>query len=580
LADRTKELLTELVKLRTAWESRVVEVKAGDLTTTLFLNFGEIAAVKASRPGEPIGRILVRKGLITREHYLEVLERLGEVLNTGARVAFGEVAVGLGYAKAADVSACLAEQVRALAMRIFQAEDPEWTVLPLPADRDPSRDLTMRVEAVFLDAIRLLDDTRKGTLGLDAARPLALRPSWELQEIDVRLELTAEEAEFVHTAVAGDKTVDELLRADVAASVDRAAVLTALVASGAAESRKPVAAEQRDKPERRKEPPALPAWAAVDATKAKDAAETAARVRRSLSPPKPTSSPLEQMLRAEQMFERGREIFCRGDVKGAQAEFERALQLNPTSVEYQLFSKWSQHRLSGAALAPPARSELENLARGALRENPRLAIAHVVLSLVHEASGLRDEARTDLSRARDLDRELFDSVQRLVPATAPTAARAQVAAPAQKVSKPRAQGMPMSLVLGALLLVLGLVVVGVVVFRNHGTASAPPVSTAPPPQVAQPSDAGAVTATIRDASAEGGSRSDAGASAPRPVDPAHGVVHLPKSAESHRVFVDGRTYATEGDNLIVLCGHHEIRIGSQGTPHPIDVPCGGEVDFH
>ena len=33
------------------------------------------------------------------------------------------------------------------------------------------------------------------------------------------------------------------------------------------------------------------------------------------------------------------------------------------------------------------------------------------------------------------------------------------------------------------------------------------------------------------AAAEGGSRSDAGASAPRPVDPAHGVVHLPKSAE-------------------------------------------------
>ena len=141
----------------------------------------------------------------------------------------------------------------------------------------------------------------------------------------------------------------------------------------------------------------------------------------------------------------------------------------------------------------------------------------------------------------------------------------------------------MSLVLGALLVVLGLVVVGVVVFRNHGstsTPSTPLVSTAPPPEVAQPSDAGAVTATIRDASAEGGSRSDAGASARRPVDPGHGVVHLPKSAESHRVFVDGRTYATEGDNLIVLCGHHEIRIGSQGTPHPIDVPCGGEVDFH
>jgi tetratricopeptide (TPR) repeat protein len=586
LADRTRELLAELVKLRSAWETCIVEVRTGDLTTTLFVNFGEIAAVKASKPGEPIGRIMLRKRLISREHYIEVLERLGDVANTGERVAFGELAVGLGYAKAADVSGCLTEQVRALAMRVFQDAAPEWQVLPMPADRDPSRDLTMRVESVFLEAVRMLDLPRKGALGLDDARPKALRPAWDPQEIDVRFELTDEEAEFVRVALAGDKTVAQVLSAGAPAGVDPASVLTALLASGAAESRELVAAEQHSKPEPRKGPPPLPAWATVDEAKAKGAAETAARAsKRSLAPPSMTASPLEQLLRAEQVFERGRDAYGKGDLKAALAEFESALALNGASQECRLFARWTQHKASGEKLTATVRDELERLAREALRENSQVAIAHYVLSVIHEAWGRTEEARAALARARDLDRDLFGAAPSPVtPATAampvPAPAPPAIAAKPPAAPLPAAPAAPAkksgsgTLIVSLALLVI-IVIGGVVIFRQQTQATVAPVPTAPPPPApsASPTDAGADAAPARATPA-------ASAKAP-PTDKNHGVVQLPKGSAVHRIFVDGKTYsANASDQLVVLCGHREIRIGSAGTARPIEVPCGGEIDLH
>ncbi len=564
-------------------------MRTGDLTTTLFVNFGEIAAVKASKPGEPIGRIMLRKRLISREHYIEVLERLGDVANSGERVAFGELAVGLGYAKAADVSGCLTEQVRALAMRVFQDAAPEWQVLPLPPDRDPSRDLTMRVESVFLEAIRMLDLPRKGALGLDEARPRALGPAWDLQEVDVRFELTEDEAQFVRVALAGDKTVAQLLSAGAPAGVDAASVLTALIASGAVESRELVAAEQHRKPEPRKGPPPLPAWAAVDEAKAKGAAEAAVRAKRSLAPPGESASPLEQLLRAEQVFERGREAYARGDLKTALAELESALALNAGSLEYRLFARWTQQKASGAKLTAEVRDELERLAREALRENSQIAVAHYVLSVIHEAWGRTEEARASLARARDLDRDLFGSAASPVTpatATAPVQAPAQPQAPRPTpAAKPATPATPakksssIGLVVGlavALLVVIG----GVVFFRQQGQTGMTPASTAsapPPASAAVPSsDAGADAASRAPAAAAPGAAS---AKAP-PADKNHGLVHLPKGSAVHRIFVDDKTYsASATDQLVVTCGHHEIRIGSHGTARPVDVPCGGEIDL-
>ena len=61
--------------------------------------------------------------------------------------------------------------------------------------------------------------------------------------------------------------------------------------------------------------------------------------------------------------------------------------------------------------------------------------------------------------------------------------------------------------------------------------------------------------------------------------PQRGRIVLPASAADHRVFVDGRAAVVSDSRVIVTCGHHEVRIGTQGRAVPIDVACGTEVSL-
>jgi hypothetical protein len=57
-------------------------------------------------------------------------------------------------------------------------------------------------------------------------------------------------------------------------------------------------------------------------------------------------------------------------------------------------------------------------------------------------------------------------------------------------------------------------------------------------------------------------------------------VRLPSRASGHRVYVDGRRVQVDETALLRLrCGAHTIQIGSQGTPQPIDLRCGGELQL-
>jgi hypothetical protein len=59
-----------------------------------------------------------------------------------------------------------------------------------------------------------------------------------------------------------------------------------------------------------------------------------------------------------------------------------------------------------------------------------------------------------------------------------------------------------------------------------------------------------------------------------------GTVRLPSRASGHRIYVDGRrAQVDETAPLHLPCGPHVIQIGSRGTPQPIDLRCGGEVQL-
>jgi serine/threonine-protein kinase len=61
------------------------------------------------------------------------------------------------------------------------------------------------------------------------------------------------------------------------------------------------------------------------------------------------------------------------------------------------------------------------------------------------------------------------------------------------------------------------------------------------------------------------------------VPDAAGEIVTERGSWSERIFVDGRGVGETGVPLHVLCGRHEVRIGSQGQAQDVDVPCGGSV---
>jgi tetratricopeptide (TPR) repeat protein len=729
VSDWTLELLRELVALRRSRGSKTFAVETDDVTTTLVVKSGLVVSVSASKPGEPLGRLLVRKRLLTQEQYIEVLERMSAALGVGEKVRFGEVAVGLGYLTEDDVRQCLADQLRWLAARVFQSATPTWKSSEVQANRDTSRDVSLQIESLFLDAVRWVDDARRGALGLDEARSHALKAAWDIYDIDACFELTDDEASYARDALAGDKTVTELLEGQCPDSVDAHALLTALIATGAAETRARMKVGTRPssvRPPAKRGPPSLPPWAKVDADNAKKAlakVERAAAAK--VTAPKVTvkHAPAQQRLRGEQAFQRGKEKIRHGDYDAALVELEQALDFEPESTEYELLTRWCRHAARNEDLTIEHAAELERVAQEALRSDPKLAFGHFVLGEVLQAHGKRADARKQLMHAIRLEPDLFEAIRaqrveamrasrpsfdgkaspprlpkaepvaetttsdaapaeaKAAPAEAKAAARAEDATPRieehparaqdaegredaphaegaavvtateadlvdsapadvaaaaeadvaaagpaaavaaaavapETAAAPRSRGRAIAFALGGLLLIAGAGVAYVESTKVTTTTPAPP-APAHPSAVAQPTagtvsaaatatavpttkasasdttDASHAIAATDSATAGAGADADAprgidaaasaavatAEAAPSPaLDAKSGAILLPKSAKGHRLYLDGHVAGNDATRLVVPCGHHELRIGSHGAPHPVDVPCGGEAN--
>jgi hypothetical protein len=84
------------------------------------------------------------------------------------------------------------------------------------------------------------------------------------------------------------------------------------------------------------------------------------------------------------------------------------------------------------------------------------------------------------------------------------------------------------------------------------------------------------TAVAAASAAPDASYADASAGLPS-VDATRGVLVLPSAADSHRVYVDGRVAGVPPPPVVVACGRHTIKIGSQGREQVVLVPCGGSL---
>ena len=104
-----------------------IELSVGNRTHRMTLVEGRLVKAQLAVPVEPLGRVLVDRGLITAERLDEFLRR-----QPSAARRLGELLVGEGVIDAAALNEALTEQVRRRLLRLFLAGDGTYRLVPEP----------------------------------------------------------------------------------------------------------------------------------------------------------------------------------------------------------------------------------------------------------------------------------------------------------------------------------------------------------------------------------------------------------------------------------------------------------------
>ena len=321
----------------------------------------------------------------------------------------------------------------------------------------------------------------------------------------------------------------------------------------------------------------------------------------------------EARLAAEQAFQKGMALLRATHTVAAAIELRRASLLQPESLEYALCASWAEARSRSEIPSDADQRTLLEIAQRAKKRDPMFAFGSYVLGQLAMWAGDDAAAKKWFYEALRLDpsSEAGQQVRILArygtatlgPSSAAepahgdhTTEKAPVAAsepaPATKASPtasrpaaaaPKPNRWARWLLAGvALSAAAALVIFGAPKTSEPGAGPAPPSS--PDPVVAEAKDASASPdgrpGDVTASDAVGGAEPPAATSARPSEADEPGTVRLPSRASGHRVYVDGRrAQVDESGTLRLSCGRHVIQIGSQGTPEPIDVRCGEELQL-
>jgi tetratricopeptide (TPR) repeat protein len=315
----------------------------------------------------------------------------------------------------------------------------------------------------------------------------------------------------------------------------------------------------------------------------------------------PGASTHAARLAAEQAFQKGTALLRASQTESAAIELRRASLLQPESLEYTLSASWAEARARSEIPSEADRRRLLEIAQRAKKRDPLFAFGSYVLGQLALWAG--DEATAKkwfyealrLDPASEAGREVRILARRGTGTLGPpgpgepshhddTVEKAPLAAPAPVPAKPSEPARVRKPNRGAKWLLSGAALLATAALVMFGTAkeSVPRAGRAPSPASA-PVDAGpsdSVPGTERPEATSDKATSDKATSDKAAGGEDRGTVRLPPRAAGHRIYVDGRrVQADETEPLHLPCGPHVIQIGSQGTPQPIDLRCGGEVQL-
>lgn len=310
---------------------------------------------------------------------------------------------------------------------------------------------------------------------------------------------------------------------------------------------------------------------------------------------------------AEQAFQKGLALLRETKTASAAIELRRASELQPESLEYQLYATWARARSYREVPTESDQQLLLDIAQKAKKRDPMFAFGSYVIGQLAMWTGDDATAKKWFYEALRLDpaSEAGKQVRVLarraagaapvpgaeaqpggdagpgpapVPALEPPVQIVAAVRPARAPSRPRGKR---GVTAAVLVVATGAFVILAVARRAGPPEGQVAPSASPPPALTVDAASPAGSAGADASGAPGKSTLDAAGDADQDDDDAEmGTVLLPPRASGHRIFVDGRRAKTDGvEPLRLRCGAHVVQIGSVGTPESIAVPCRGEVQL-
>jgi hypothetical protein len=591
-------LLKMLLELQQTRRTGALDVEGPGARVRLFIERGEVVLADEGTVGETLGRMLVREQVLTSEQYSAALEWMAGLRSAGKRAMLGEVFLDLGLLTAEQVHAALAAQVQQKVLRALAWSSATFRFIETDAPLDVPHRFETAIEPLAIAALRLGDRERIDEL-LAQARPryAALRGDGGLGGGSTRLATIARVNAFRFSraedtfarSLDGSRSVAELLAEKDA--VDRGVILAGLLLTDALDLHGGAIAVAPANAVAPAEEPA-PAPPNEDRDEDDNAVVAVERVDGvapvvGVSHP-PGEGPLAPLL-AEKAYQAGKKLVRAGHMEEGAAELKRAASLY-SAVEYDLWAAWAEARADAQGEGAHV-EKLRAVAELAIAQDTERELATLVLE--HLAKRPRKDAKVEA-----------DAKAEALP-MAPTPAPARAVAPAM-MPEPPASSRGWLVALG----VAAAIGVGVLIVRAdseprenelNGLTESPITTTVAARPVPRPS-AAPVAVAVPDADADADADGDADAqTAPvagrEPVDASSdasyaardgglpsldatkGRLLLPSAGDGHRVYVDGKLAGVPPPPLVVGCGRHTVKIGSQGRDQAVVVPCGGTVSL-
>ena len=390
------QVVSVLLALEGERASGVLDFRAADVPTRVFVEEGTPIFAEAGTHGETLGNVLVRERMITEEQFAAVVRRMTDALVDDENVRFGEVVVELGLLSKEEVESALATQVEKKIIGAIHRGEGEWT---FAAGRDRVEGVARHpspVRTLLLDAAANFSEERVAALVPGDRFPRTARPT-----ADVARDYGLDPAELA--------IVQRLDGTRSAREIDAGPLLAALVLGGAV--------EMRERPAETSAPAA--AVASITATGRRRAfvrTQSIARERakasierfiREREAPLPKArNEREATLFAEDEFQSGKRLLAQGNVEAARAKLASAVELAPAVTLYRLHKEFADSR-TPAGFADAAATK--KLAMQTIKEDPEQAFAFYVLG--HLALGDRESAATKrfFKQAFKIDPELVDA---------------------------------------------------------------------------------------------------------------------------------------------------------------------------